>query len=121
MPYDLVFMDVQMPEMDGFEATRRSAIRRSGVRRRPIPIVAMTAHAMKGDRERCLEAGMDDYVSKPISPREIANAIRAPAVRTVGISAPSAEPPASRLLHHRGARRDVAPAHARAFPIASRS
>ena len=75
MPYDLVFMDVQMPEMDGLEATRRIRDERTGVRNPRIPIVAMTAHAMKGDRERCLEAGMDDYVSKPINPQEVGNAV----------------------------------------------
>ena len=61
--FDLVLMDVQMPEMDGFDAT--VAIRASE-RDSHVPIVAMTAHAMKGDQERCLKAGMDAYIAKPI-------------------------------------------------------
>jgi len=68
--FDLIFMDVQMPEMDGLEATRKIRNPQSKIPNRDIPIVAMTAHAMKGDREMCLEAGMDDYITKPIK-REI--------------------------------------------------
>ena len=71
--YDLVLMDVQMPVMDGFKATQ--AIRTSETIDNSIPIVAMTAHAMKGDRERCLDAGMDDYVPKPINQGELRKAI----------------------------------------------
>ena len=73
--YDLVLMDIQMPEMDGFEATQTVRNPQSRVRNPRIPIIAMTAHAMEGDRERCLAAGMDDYVSKPIQPKELADAI----------------------------------------------
>ena len=74
--FDLVLMDVQMPEMDGFEATR--AIREQEIQTgRHLPIVAMTAHAMKGDRERCLDAGMDEYVSKPIQKGDLFRAIQA--------------------------------------------
>ena len=69
--FDLVLMDVQMPEMDGFEATAliRQKERTSG---NHLPVIAMTAHAMKGDKERCLEAGMDDYITKPIRPEGLA-------------------------------------------------
>jgi CheY-like chemotaxis protein/nitrogen-specific signal transduction histidine kinase len=74
--FDLVLMDCQMPVMDGFEATRRIRDRASGVLNPLIPIVAMTANAMRGDRERCIEAGMTDYLSKPVSAADLASAVK---------------------------------------------
>jgi CheY-like chemotaxis protein len=67
--FDLVLMDVQMPEMDGLAAT--VAIRRAETTTRRTPIVGLTAHALRGDRDRCLDAGMDDYVAKPVRRQEL--------------------------------------------------
>jgi two-component system, sensor histidine kinase and response regulator len=72
--FDLILMDVQMPEMDGMEATRRIRELEEGIATH-TPIVAMTAHAMAGDRERCLAAGMDDYVSKPLRKEDLLRAV----------------------------------------------
>ena len=66
LPYDLVLMDCQMPVLDGFDATIRIRDPQSKVRDRAISVVAMTANAMQGDREKCLAAGMDDFISKPV-------------------------------------------------------
>jgi CheY-like chemotaxis protein len=67
-PYDVVLMDVQMPEMDGMETTR--AIRQKWLAIGP-KIIAVTAHALEGDRERCIESGMDSYISKPVKMEEL--------------------------------------------------
>ncbi|MBF0510129.1 MAG: response regulator [Deltaproteobacteria bacterium] len=72
--FDMVLMDIQMPEMDGFEATQKIREKEKSIGTR-LPIIAMTAHAMKGDRERCLDAGMDGYISKPFSALELFKAI----------------------------------------------
>ena len=87
-PFDVVLMDVQMPEMDGLEATRKIRQSEFGTDRH-LPIIAMTAHAMKGDRELCIESGMDDYVSKPVRPWQLINTLSrffAEDAHTVGVS-----------------------------------
>lgn len=77
LPYDLVFMDVQMPEMDGLDATRIIRNPGSAVRNHAIPIIAMTAAAMSSDRDRCLEAGMNGHISKPVSSKAMIEALNA--------------------------------------------
>ncbi len=73
--YDLVFMDCQMPELDGYQCTTRLRAPDSGVKNQDVPVVAMTAHAMSGDREKCLEAGMNDYIAKPINIERVSEMI----------------------------------------------
>lgn len=73
--YDIVFMDVQMPMMNGFEATGIIRDPESSVLDHEVPVIAMTAHAMKGDRDKCIEAGMNDYITKPIEPESLFDAI----------------------------------------------
>lgn len=75
IPYNLVLMDISMPEMDGIEATRIIRDKKSAVLDHNVPIVGLTAHAMKGDNNKCLEAGMNDYLSKPIQPKKFSAAI----------------------------------------------
>jgi len=100
IPYDIVFMDVQMPVMDGFAATQAIRSGRTKVLNPGIPIIAMTAHAMKGDRERCIEAGMDDYIAKPVAPKALKEALdnwlsRAPeSPEAVPVSTDNREPSA---------------------------
>ncbi|PID38110.1 MAG: hypothetical protein CSA65_08855 [Proteobacteria bacterium] len=76
LSYDLVLMDVQMPKLDGLEAARALRDGRAGDKNRAIPVIALTAHAMRGDRERCLAAGMDDYLTKPLSQQALETMIQ---------------------------------------------
>ena len=83
--YDVVLMDVQMPEMDGLDASKEITTRWSAAERPRI--VAMTANAMQGDREMCLAAGMDDYLTKPIRVERLVEALDSVAARSVGTEA----------------------------------
>jgi CheY-like chemotaxis protein len=91
--YDLILMDCQMPLMDGFQATR--AIREGQGSGRRVPIVALTANAMEGERERCLEAGMDDYLAKPVRPDDLIGKLQP----WLGLE--PAPPPATPVVAHK--------------------
>jgi signal transduction histidine kinase/DNA-binding response OmpR family regulator len=97
IPYDVIFMDCQMPEMDGYDTTRairtqeRTSTKRSGLKT-PVHIIALTANAMQGDREKCLAAGMDDYLCKPIRLQELEAVLERWEARVSGISLLGAPP-----------------------------
>jgi CheY-like chemotaxis protein/HPt (histidine-containing phosphotransfer) domain-containing protein len=100
--YDLVLMDCQMPEMDGYEASLRIRDPGTGVKNSAIPIIALTAHALATDRDKCIAAGMNDYLSKPIDPVRLENALS----RAVGgreIREPAEKPPTVQPLFNASA------------------
>ena len=125
--YDLVLMDCEMPRMDGFEATRRirqaEELAASEGRARPLPIIALTANAVQGDRERCLAAGMNDYITKPVEPLLLSKAIEA-ALRAAGWKPPPEacgarrEPAGPSRGTDAGAAQDAAPASGPVAPAA---
>ena len=98
-PFDLIFMDIQMPEMDGFEATETLRSRELSLGLPRVPIIAMTAHALEGDRERCLARGMDDYIAKPFRLPELERALR----RWLSGAGPAEAPRSARAAEAPGA------------------
>ena len=91
--FDLVLMDIQMPEMDGYEATQQIRAAACGQGNKDVPIIAMTANAMKGDEETCLRAGMNDYIAKPVDPEELRKKLDKWAMGIAGIRPPSGSVP----------------------------
>lgn len=122
-PYDLVFMDCQMPGMDGYETTRRIREGQAGEENLDIIIIAMTAYAMKGDREKCLRAGMDDYITKPIDIEMLSQVMQQwlqPGPMPMETPAVSAEPPSvvfdsALLLSRLGQQQELAVEACQAF------
>ena len=95
-PYTLILMDCQMPEMDGYEATRNIRAGKTGERYRSIPILAITANAMKGDKEKCLESGMSDYLTKPIDPDKLNDVLKKWLIKSICTS--TSPKPENRIL-----------------------
>jgi len=100
IPYDLVLMDVQMPVMDGYEATRRIRDPKTPVMNHAVPVIAMTANALQGDREICIEAGMNDYISKPIEPQRLAEILEHWLPESTSVKKPVEKEPVVRAVEN---------------------